>query len=313
MQAGSHAALMICAFFGTVISLERAVALGGLWPYLGPALAGGGGVSLLLGGPLLGAEPVRARVRRAAWRQPRRHPQADGAIHRDARGGRACWLAGNLVWSARHDARRCALCGSTFLVLTIAGERLELTRFLSARPAAAPSSSRSAALILTGAAGRPDRRRLPAYGSSPPACSPSPPGCSTSTSPATTPASRGSPASSRSACSAGYVWLGPVRSPALAADFSPGHPLHDTTMHAIALGFVFADGVRPRGDHLPGGAQGEDPLPPGLLRPRSRCCTPVVRAARRRQPRRAIRAAPAGAGSRTRSPSPCSSPPWSSA
>ena len=41
MQAGAHAALMICAFFGTVISLERAVALGGLWPYLGPALAGG--------------------------------------------------------------------------------------------------------------------------------------------------------------------------------------------------------------------------------------------------------------------------------
>ena len=40
MQAGAHAALMICAFFGTVIRLARAVALGGLWPYLGPALAG---------------------------------------------------------------------------------------------------------------------------------------------------------------------------------------------------------------------------------------------------------------------------------
>ncbi len=35
VHAGNHAALMICAFFGTVICLERAVALGGLWPYAG--------------------------------------------------------------------------------------------------------------------------------------------------------------------------------------------------------------------------------------------------------------------------------------
>ncbi|ENO92296.1 hypothetical protein C667_22169, partial [Thauera phenylacetica B4P] len=52
VHAGNHAALMICAFFGTVICLERAVALGGLWPYAGPAAAGAGGVLLLAGGPL---------------------------------------------------------------------------------------------------------------------------------------------------------------------------------------------------------------------------------------------------------------------
>lgn len=38
--AGWHGALMISAFLGTVISLERAVALGRGWAYLAPAAAG---------------------------------------------------------------------------------------------------------------------------------------------------------------------------------------------------------------------------------------------------------------------------------
>ncbi|PIV72421.1 MAG: hypothetical protein COW56_09225, partial [Rhodocyclales bacterium CG17_big_fil_post_rev_8_21_14_2_50_68_7] len=48
----AHGALMIPAFFGTVIGLERAVALGRGWPYLGPLCAGTGGLALLAGAPL---------------------------------------------------------------------------------------------------------------------------------------------------------------------------------------------------------------------------------------------------------------------
>ena len=44
-----HGPLMVSAFFGTVISLERAVALGRLWGYASPLAAGLGGVCLLLG------------------------------------------------------------------------------------------------------------------------------------------------------------------------------------------------------------------------------------------------------------------------
>ena len=44
--AGWHGALMISAFLGTVISLERAVAIGRLWAYLAPACAGLGGIAL---------------------------------------------------------------------------------------------------------------------------------------------------------------------------------------------------------------------------------------------------------------------------
>lgn len=38
--AAFHGPLMVSAFFGTVIALERAVALATGWAYLGPALAG---------------------------------------------------------------------------------------------------------------------------------------------------------------------------------------------------------------------------------------------------------------------------------
>jgi hypothetical protein len=45
-----HGPLMICGFFGTVISLERAVALGARWTYLGPLFAAIGGLTLVTGG-----------------------------------------------------------------------------------------------------------------------------------------------------------------------------------------------------------------------------------------------------------------------
>lgn len=46
--AGRHGALVISDFLGTVISLERAVALGQGWAYLAPDAAGIGGVALLV-------------------------------------------------------------------------------------------------------------------------------------------------------------------------------------------------------------------------------------------------------------------------
>ena len=46
-----HGPLMVCGFLGTVIGLERAVALGYRWAYAGPLFTGLGGVALLLGFP----------------------------------------------------------------------------------------------------------------------------------------------------------------------------------------------------------------------------------------------------------------------
>jgi hypothetical protein len=39
----AHGPLMVCGFLGTVISLERAVALDRAWTFLAPGLTGGGG------------------------------------------------------------------------------------------------------------------------------------------------------------------------------------------------------------------------------------------------------------------------------
>ena len=60
--AGWHGVLMIAAFFGTVISLERAVALGIGWAYLAPAAAGLGGLMLLIDAPVRVANPIYREV-----------------------------------------------------------------------------------------------------------------------------------------------------------------------------------------------------------------------------------------------------------
>src|SRR6266542_7123798 len=53
--AALHGPLMICGFFGVVIALERAVAIGRLWAYAGSLLAGIGTVAALAGAMALGA------------------------------------------------------------------------------------------------------------------------------------------------------------------------------------------------------------------------------------------------------------------
>jgi hypothetical protein len=49
MAIALHGPLMVSAFLGTVIALERAVALGRTWAYGAPLGAGLGGLALLAG------------------------------------------------------------------------------------------------------------------------------------------------------------------------------------------------------------------------------------------------------------------------
>ena len=136
-QAGGHGALMIAAFFGTVISLERAVALRRGWTYLGPLCAGLGGIALLIGAPLwlaqglfLLASVVLAAGSLTVLAQSRTLFAATLAL------GALYWIAGNAIWLLKADIAAAVPFWMSFLVLTIAGERLELTRFLPPRPAA---------------------------------------------------------------------------------------------------------------------------------------------------------------------------------
>lgn len=130
-QAGVHGALMIAAFLGTVISLERAVALARNWAYLAPLGAGLGGLALLAGLPLGIAQLLfclaGATLSFGSWLLYFRQPAlylATLAL------GASTWLVGNLVWWFSDNIFIAIPWWMAFLILTIAGERLELTRFL---------------------------------------------------------------------------------------------------------------------------------------------------------------------------------------
>jgi hypothetical protein len=124
-----HGMLLVYGFVGTVVSLERAVALGHRAGFLAPGLLGAGGLLLVSPAPLsvgrwallLGAVAM-VGVYVPLWRRQQDDAvlvQAFGAVL--ATGSLALWLGGVpvshlLPWLAG------------FVVLTIAGERLELAR-----------------------------------------------------------------------------------------------------------------------------------------------------------------------------------------
>ena len=126
-----HGALMVSAFFGTVISLERAVALGTLWAYGAPLAAGAGGVLLLLRQANAGfacmvfAAAVLVAASIATLARQRSMEMAILAA------GAAAWLAGNasVLFGAPAVPWWIA-----FFALTIGGERLELSRYLRRGP-----------------------------------------------------------------------------------------------------------------------------------------------------------------------------------
>lgn len=150
-QAGAHGALMIPAFLGTVISLERAVALGRGWPYLAPLGAGLGGLALLAGAPLPVAQlliiAAGATLAAGSLLLLRQQPAlylATLAL------GALCWLSGSLAWWIAGDIGIAVPWWMAFLVLTIAGERLELTRYLPTSAAAQCGFALIVAAMLLG-------------------------------------------------------------------------------------------------------------------------------------------------------------------
>lgn len=129
-----HGPLMVCGFLGTLISLERAVALDKKIFYLAPALAGLGSAWLIIGLPLefgqvmilLGSVGLTA----VSLTIIRRHKASYTLIMGT---GSVCWLVGNSLWLAGWPIYRFVLWWAGFVILTIVGERLELNRVLRLR------------------------------------------------------------------------------------------------------------------------------------------------------------------------------------
>ena len=141
--AALHGPLLGGAFFGTVIGLERAVALGRPWAYLAPLCTGIGGIAWIAGLPAAAGAALLAAgglVLLAAslsilLRQPELHNAclAFGASCLPL--GAAAVAAGD-VMDAAGSVASATPAWLGFLVLTIAGERLELSRFLPPSPRA---------------------------------------------------------------------------------------------------------------------------------------------------------------------------------
>lgn len=238
--AGGHGALMISSFLGTVISLERAVALGRGWAYLSPAAAGLGGIALLAGAPAVLPQTLSiaaAALLVAASVQVLRRLVAPFTLVLAI--GALCWLVGNLAWLGAGSIAVAVPWWLAFLVLTIAGERLELTRFLPTPAAAQKLFFVIVAAILAGsvigfrsqaaglalfAAGllalalwllRYDLARRNVR-------------------------QQGLTRFIAICLLSGYGWLVFAGVLGIAGGFLPGHPWRDATLHAVGLGFVFS-------------------------------------------------------------------------
>ena len=134
--AGLHGPLMVCGFFGVVIALERAVALARLWAYLGP-LAAGLGTLLALAGAWQWAAwfyVLGGLVLLAASLDVFRRQRALFTLTLVL--GALAWLVGNVLWATGMAVYQVVPWWLAFLILTIAGERLELSRFMPPSPMA---------------------------------------------------------------------------------------------------------------------------------------------------------------------------------
>lgn len=129
--AGQHGALMISAFLGTLVSLERAVALQKNWAFATPAFSALGGLALMVGLP---AEIGRGLITLGSLGLVvifvyiyRLHPTADVVTMAL---GSGMWLVGNILWLLGESIYSAVPWWAGFLILTICGERLEISRVL---------------------------------------------------------------------------------------------------------------------------------------------------------------------------------------
>jgi hypothetical protein len=233
-----HGPLMICGFFGVVIALERAVAIGRLWAYLGALAAGLGTVLNLAGVAVLapwfwaaGAAVLLAASLDVVRRQPALFTVTMAL-------GAAGWLVGTVglaTGSAVHEVLPWWL---AFLVLTIAGERLELSRFMPPSRLATGSFAAILVGIIVGLAGSRSPWGEPLFAAALLALAL---WLVKQDIARRTVRGRGLTRFIAVCLLSGYLWLALGAAVALGSGgLLPGTPAYDAALHAILLGFVFA-------------------------------------------------------------------------
>jgi hypothetical protein len=147
----AHGPLMVSGFLGSLIAVERVVALRQRWMYAAPFLTGVGWVlSLAFPGLSIGAWSITlgslgtvAILGVMVRREPALHTVTIGV-------GTSCWVVGNLLWLSGFSIFQIVFWWLAFLVLTITGERLELSRVLRSTRFRQASFLLAAGLFLIG-------------------------------------------------------------------------------------------------------------------------------------------------------------------
>lgn len=238
---GAHGIIMTLGFLGTLIALERAVALDAMWAYAAPALSGlsvlwltGGGSEAVAGLLLTAAGILVVAVYTVLLRRRYEHHLALMTA------GGVGWVVAAGLWAVGDSPVRVAPVLAAFLVLTIVGERLELSRLrmptassqrrllaaagLFAVGALLSLVDRPAGLVVAGVGliaqtawlvrndvARVTIRRV------------------------------GLPRFAAACLLAGYVWLGVGGVLWIGLGLDVGGPLvHDAALHAVFLGFVLS-------------------------------------------------------------------------
>lgn len=157
--AGVHGALLVFGFVGTLIALERAIALGASWAMLAPASAAAGGAALVIGAAtaagsvvtggkvlLAAAAALLVAVYIPLWRR-----QPGPAVLAQAAGAFA-WYAAALLWLGGFAVAEILPWMTAFVALTIAGERLELAGIVHRKSHVDRLAIVTTAVVVAGAA-----------------------------------------------------------------------------------------------------------------------------------------------------------------
>jgi hypothetical protein len=232
-----HGALMVGGFFGVVIALERAVAIGRYWAYLAPLAGGLGSIALIVGAPawaawlLFAGSTVLLAASADVFRRQRAVFTATLAL------GAACWTIGNLMWALGVAIHGVVAWWLSFLILTIGGERLELSRFLPPSPMARRAFVAILVVIFVGlaAAFHPLGVTLFAVGLLALAV-----WLLKQDIARRTVRKEGLTRFIAVCLLSGYAWLAVGALAMLAGGLEPGTRTYDAAVHALALGFVFS-------------------------------------------------------------------------
>lgn len=127
--AAVHGILMPLGFLGTLIALERAVALDRPWAYGAPLATGLGAIALVVGLPLVVGTSLIAVGGGLLVAMYDAFDRIERALHtRVQAAGAVAWLGAGLLLVGGRPISGVVAWLAGFLVLTVVGERLELSR-----------------------------------------------------------------------------------------------------------------------------------------------------------------------------------------